>query len=1349
MINQFASNQIKQILIAAAMLLSFFSGATLSAMSDDVRILDASDQGITLELSPLIERIDTLRINQDIFLSIRLSNGSISGDPGYPAIPTRVVNVGIPLEAEVTVKIIGVETQAFEGKLLPIPFIDQAANYHYHPQPEVYQSTQLFPQQIITFDQSGFIRDQRVVTIRLAPLQLQGGANRILFHHRIIIRVDFNGSTEGIGSRLDARRDEEFYRGVVINFPQSRKWLKRHLPQLKRAKPVFPAENLYKITIKQDGLYKISGDDLAKQGVNISAIQPETIKIFNNGGRELPQSLKEWRPDSLIEHAIRVVDLNGNGKFDKDDYILFYGKAVNGWDRLDSKPSFYQHYINHYTTENIYWLNWGNRLGKRMAMKPSVALAGATPAPYFTGRFFNEDESVNYLKSGINWFGRQMLGQSAQQSYSVFLPDPATSENNVYFKIQLLGITPGNHSFSVTLNNQLLGNFSFYGSYTLRAFEAQATVPLAANGVNTLKITYNGSAAESQSYVDWFEIQYKRQFIARDNSLMFNQVGEAPQLYQISNFKNNQIEVYDITDPFNVQMIADAVIGSGTITFGDASTGLPRRDYFAATPEAWLQPTRIQPVTSANLRNSVEGADFIIITHDDFYDAVLPLKYHRETFDSLKTFVVRITDVYHEFSWGLFDPIAIRDFIKYAYDNWTPSPRYVLLCGDGDYDYKNIKSNLDRNWIPTYQTAELDENSNRTMDEFFVLVSGDDNHPDLAIGRFPVQSVEETQNVVEKILRYETLPYWQPDQEIPVEDWRNIVTMVADDEYHNSQSQNEVMHTRDAETIMEVTIPKSLNKEKIYLIEYPAIREPAFSGFRKPAATAALLDRLNKGTLIVNYVGHGAPTIWADERVLLDNRDVDLIQNDDKLPLWVAATCDFGRFDDPMERGTAEKLFVTKRRGGIAFMTSARLAYASDNTELNKRFYQQLFSNPYGPTERLGVALIRAKINNFSTINDQKYHLYGDPTMRLAKPILIGNIASMQPDTLKALSEIIIRGQATTGKPGAQKFSGKALLKIFDSQSIKIYQTPFGSQIPYIAPGRTIFRGIVNVNQGELAARFMVPKDISYGGTNGRISIYFANEQQHGAAYRENIPVGGTSALRDIEGPIIKIRVAGGLLSDGSYIPQDAILEIEIADSVSGVNIAGDIGHHITMVIDDRDDNEIILTDQFNYYEDNFKAGKIRYPLTSYKSNSYDSNNNLIQHVGLEPGEHKVRVKAWDNFNNSSVASIGFTVISNDQLKISNVYNYPNPFTTGTTFLFSLSHPSQCRIRIYTIAGRLIQTISDLSCDAGLNQVFWDGHDRDGDPLANGVYLYQIAATARTGERILKDEFVGKLVIAR
>jgi len=1334
------------LLILIVIVLSFFNRAYAN---QDVQILDSSDRGITIQFSPKIERMDTIQLNGESFYKIYIAHASFTGHPGEPMIPVRVINVGIPLQSEINVSVVSVEAREITGKLLPAPEIDQSGGYNFEILSPVYQSPELFPQHIMTTEQPGFIRDQRVVKINLLTMQFSGQSERIKLLNKIIFQINFLGKANAPIERRNIVADEEFYKGVVVNYPQSKRWLKKHVKNLKRTNAFFQHENRYKISVRQDGIYKVSGSDLSTIGVNIDSINPESIRIYNNGGRELPQSLTAPRPDSLIENAIRFIDLNNNGKVEDSDYILFYGKAVDNWEPHEDSTDFYQHYINHYTHENIYWLTWtGDNTGKRMQNKPSLSAPDIEIAPDFWGLYYDEDEINNLFNSGYHWFGRLMAGNS-EQGYSVYLPHPNNHENNVFFRFQCLGVTTGSHSFTVYLNNKLLTNVSFSGSYHLETHEKLSTIPLSKDGYNSLKIKYNNVSSESKAYVDWLEIQYKRQLIADDNYLFFNQTADGPQKYSITNFQNDNIEVYDITDWSNVQLVTNTEISAGAVVFVDADTGFPRRKFIALTPEAYLQPEKIEPVIFADLRHSIVGADFIIITHEEFYEAVLPLKQHREIHDTLMTEVVKISDIYNEFSWGLFDPIAIRDLVKFAFDNWNPVPKYVLLCGDGDYDYKNIISDLDKNWIPPFETTDFSKTNNRTMDEFFVLVSGDDSNPDLAIGRFPVQSHEEAENVVEKLIEYDNSPIWSTAQTHPLEDWRNVVTMVGDDEYHDYDSKNEVMHIRDADYIMENYIPNSFNKEKIYLIDYPAIKEPSTSGFRKPAATEALLKRINNGTLILNYIGHGAPDIWADERVLLGNRDFERIQNQSKLPLWIAATCDFGRFDDPMEQGLAEKLFVAKQRGGIAFMTSARLAYATDNTALNRKYYEKLFKNDYGHSERLGVALIQAKIDNYSSTNDQKYHLFGDPTMRLATPQYSAQITSIQPDTLKALSDIMVNGQIMKQSTRWENFEGKALLKVFDSKTNKIYTTEFGSHIPYVAEGKTIFRGTIHINQGQFKARFIVPKDITYGGKYGRFSIYFANEQVHGSGYRDYIPVGGTSVLQDAEGPIISIGFEGQNFVNGNLVGEKSKLEVEIADSISGVNIAGDIGHNITMIVDAEESNEIVLTDLFNYYEGNFKAGKVIYDFSTHKRLNYDQNNNLIEQYGLEPGEHTIRIKAWDNFNNSSIAASSFTVVSDRILKISDVFNYPNPFASSTTFLFAINQPSQIKIKIYTLGGRLIDSLTNLSGEAGMNQFDWDGRDKDGDVLANGVYLYKIIATAQQQAKTLKDEYIGKLVIAR
>jgi len=1332
----------KKIKTLSTLIAIFIISSPLLA-NDSLDIIESTNGGVTINYEPVVDLIDTIKIKNETYLKINCNRNTLLSKPGEPLIPTRIVNIGIPLKAEVDVNIISTKFRSIEGKLLPAPDIDREGTYSYKKNQELYAKSSFYPEQILSFDEPVYIRDQRVLPIKVNTIQFEPAKNRINILDKIEFRINFKGIVSQTAKMPDIK-DDEFYHGLITNYSQSKKWLKEHPHKMALKKSFLESDAWYKIEIKDEGIYKISGSDLVDKGVDIGSINPKTLRIYNNGGKELPRNLSVTRPDSLIENSIRVIG-EDDSTFNNSDYILFYGRPVEHWDFISDTSNFYEHYINHYTDKNVYWLTWGGgKTGKRIENKATEANSNLDANYDFWGRYKDEDELNNFLESGLDWFGRLMAGNQ-DQVYSLYLPFANNVNNNVYFKIRCLGLTSGNHRFSLYFNNEYFAAFSFTGNQ-LYTYDLTTTLPLSESGYNNLKIQYNGYTPESQVYLDWIEAQYRKQYSAENNFLWFSQFQDGPQKYRITNFTSNQIDVYDISDWQEIKLITNTETVSGAVTFVDENIGYPRHQYIAVSDEGYQTPVNIEQVTFANLRALNNGADFIVITHDDFFDAVLPLKQQREEKDNLKTEVVKISDIYNEFSWGLIDVTAMRDFIKYAYENWNPSPKYILLCGDGDYDYKNIKTDTDKNWLPPYQTTELNENTNRTSDDWFVTVSGYDSRPDLAIGRFPVQSAEETENVVEKILNYENTPYWNPGQSQFLDDWRNVITMVGDDEFGTTS--NETMHIRDAEYIIEHYIPNSFEKEKIYLIEYPAEKDPSTSGIMKPAATEDLLKRINNGTLILNYVGHGAPPLWAHERVLKESRDFELIQNENKLPFWLAATCDFGRFDDPLEQGLAEKLFTAKGIGGIAFLASARLAYASDNTALNRQYYEQLFTQE-NSTERIGIALLKAKVSNYSSTNDQKYHIYGDPTMRLVAPKFTAIISSVEPDTLKALSEIKVSGYVYGKDFEINNFEGKALLKVLDSRKNKIYTTAAGSNISYVTPGNTIFKGTLSVNQGQFTGKFIVPKDISYGGNLGRISLYFADEQIHGIGYRDSLPVGGTSILSDAEGPIIKIGFQGQDFIDGSLVGKKSILEVEVADSISGVNIVGDIGHNITMVLDDNENDKLALTDYFNYFEGNYKAGKVVYDFASHKSSGEVEENSTNDALGLSSGNHKITIKAWDNFNNSTVTSAYFTVVSENVLEIKDVFNYPNPFTSNTTFTFITSQNCDVKIKIYTVRGTMVQTLDGLSGVSGPNQIYWDGRDREGDIMANGVYLYKIIAVTENQDKTLKAESIGKLVIAR
>ncbi|MFX0140006.1 MAG: type IX secretion system sortase PorU, partial [Candidatus Hodarchaeota archaeon] len=750
------------------------------------------------------------------------------------------------------------------------------------------------------------------------------------------------------------------------------------------------------------------------------------------------------------------------------------------------------------------------------------------------------------------------------------------------------------------------------------------------------------------------------------------------------------------------------------------NSNLPKR-YLALTPERIRSPERMEKDIISDLRASTRQADFIIITHDDFYDQALPLKSLRENCDNLKTEVVKISDIYDEFSWGLFDPVAIRDFIKYAFDNWVIQPRYVLLFGSGDFDYRNIIDPVDHNWIPPFETTEKYEGNSRAWDDWYVCVNGDDYYIDLAIGRLPVRNPDHARNVIKKIIDYQNTPV--------LGDWRNNITIIADDVTGESTYGIEREHTEESENITQNFIPKSFNVNKIYLVEYPPVYTASITGIRKPAAQQDIIEAINRGCLIINYIGHGRYDLWAHEVVLMMDQDLQKINNGRRQAFWIAATCYFGRFDNPAYESMTEELILLENNGAIAVFASARLVGSAPNAALNKLLYTKLFPSGYHKV-RLGDAVAAAKNARGNYENDQKTILFGDPTLYLANPSYKAKITSVTPDTIKALSRLSISGEIQKDGFLWSDFNGNILLRTFDSKKYRTYVLDDNSVLNYWLPGNTIFRGTATINQGRFNFQFIVPKDITYGGQQGRLSLYFWNEEVDGSGFRDLLPVGGTETdLFDAEGPQITIRFNGDDFHDGEFTNENPVLNIEVTDSISGINIAGDIGHSINLTLDEEKYN---LTDLFNYNNNSYISGNIAYTLGP-----------------LEEGPHKIIVKAWDNSNNSSEVNTEFKVVFSDKLVLKNVLNYPNPFFNSTEFTFWTNQLCEASIKIYTVSGRLIRKIDHLFANNGFNHVYWDGNDEDGNPIANGVYLFKICAKAQYEGNTISAEAIEKLMIMR
>lgn len=1334
-------------------LLLLLIAALSRAAEPDAKLVQANAQQTTIDLKLTSFKFDTLRVGGAMLGVIPKFTNSFSAEkPGAPDLPRRVFIIGVPAGARVEATVLPGAVEELRGlTVAPFPTArleEGEQRVEYLPDTQTSSRNDFFPTDLISVDAPDLFRQQRVVRVVVSPVQYNPAQKTLRIYQELRLIVRHAGS-EPAGQATSftfipaggSEVEETFYRNLIFNYEQARQFrLPRQTQTLRKAASPFAEGPLYKIALRAEGMYRITGQALAGAGIDLTSVQPAQIRLFNNGGKGLPRGLFDPRPEGLVENAIYVSD-GGDGRFDPSDFILFYGRGVDGFE-FDTTSGQMRHYLNKFGFDNFYFLSVtpysDGSTGKRMSSRAPLPFAVAqTLATSFQQYVYDEEELNPLFESDQTWFGYDFGTRSNTntRTYKLQLPDPVTdATGRILFRFyaQYFSSTP--HRMAVTFNQQPINEFVIPGNSFRTQDFTLARSGVIKNGENEILLTYTGSGDATHMYIDYFELNYARQLRMPGPSLIFDGTASTdPVAYRLDNADPNGLWLFDVSDFSTAALLTTEnwQVNGAQITFTDAgSTPNPRR-YAVATNAGFtnIEAGAITKDSPSNLRSPDHSADMIIITHDDFVSQAQRIESLRENWQPyspspqrLEVEIVNIQDVFDEFSSGMYDPVAIRDFLKYAYENWRKRPSFVLLFGDSDYDPKNIRNKSDKNWIPSYHTAELDEYTSRVTDSWFAYVNGNDALMDLAIGRIPARSLAEAEAYVNKLIKYETNPVFGP--------WRNAIIMVADDE--NSPDGLEAFHINDTENLINQRTPDYFDIRKLYLTEYPAVQSASISGIRKPAATDAFMQMLQRGALIVNYAGHGNPTVWAHERLLELSADFDRIQNDDLQAVWVAATCTWGQFDLVDSQSYGEQLLLVPNRGAVAVLATSRLVFATANANLNQAYYTSLFSG--GQTsETLGMALVGARAVTRNTVNDEKFLIYGDPSMRLGIPRYSARLST--PDTINALGLTRVSGEILReGQPWAG-FNGTARVEVFDSERFVNYRNGNFS-INYTLPGNSLFRGEAPVTNGVFDLQFIAPKDLTYGGRRGRFSVYFWNDSTDGNGYRENIAIGGTAAnFSDTQGPEIQIGFASMQnFVSGGYVGPDPILQVTLKDSISGINIAGEIGHKITLTLDGNNDSKIDVTDFFNYNSGNYTTGTLRYPLT-----------------GLSEGRHTVEVKVWDNFNNSNTASAEFVVAPADQVVLREVMNYPNPFRNQTTFTFEINQPAaNVKIKIYTLAGRLIRTLEVPGNGDNFRMIPWDGRDQDGDEIANGVYLYKVIANYSNGtEGATNAEELGKLVVQR
>lgn len=1127
---------------------------------------------------------------------------------------------------------------------------------------------------------------------------------------------------------------------------------------------VLATGNWFRFYVKKSGIYKISKSFLRELGFDVN-VDPRRIKIYGNGGRMLPLQNNISYPIDLEENAILCAGEN-DGTFNDEDYILFYAEGMDNW---NSESLTHE---NLYADNSYYYITYGATNGKRIQNFTQPTGSSTLQLNTYDGYQYYEKDLVNPGKIGRRWFG-EAFDIDNDQTFTFELPNYIPG-SNVNLTANFCAISFGSTSFKVKANGVELATVpinTLTGTSGVLGFENILNQSFTPSGSSiAINLTYNnGGVPSSKGYLDYIVLKYNanlkgygKQF-RFSNSLVETNIGIGE--FTITNATSIQ-SIWDISDIYNVTKIDNNqsnLIFKTNLGQSKKFIALDINDVYIPSKETLTRVANqnLKGTIFQNNQGNFQDVDYLIITPSSLLNQAESLANLHRSQGNLNTKVVSLESIYQEFGGGKQDIAAIRNCIKYVYINAsTPSKRvkYVNLFGDASYDYKDrIRNNT--NIVPIfhgfYPESSLTQNNTTNFslfasfmsDDFFVMM--DDNEGDMqtnadgldiAVGRMLVSSSEQAAEMINKVYEYyDEKSYGR---------WRNNLVYYADDP--DPFKSGDWFLQKDLNVLADqVTLANPFfNTKKIYTDAYT--QEVSAGGPRYPQAKKDFLDAIDLGALVLNYYGHGNEESFAVERIF-EKADAQALNNRYKYPLFITITCEFTRFDDPSRPTGGEYMYWNKSGGAISMLATTRQIGQLTGIQLNEDVYNYLFSMQNGEYLSIAEALRKAKILPGST-NRRVVFYIGDPALKLAipKPKVVLTKLNDQPiatttTTLQALSLVKISGEVVDENNAIiSTYNGDLAVQVFDKNlnrltidndnvSVLLNQP----KLNFTTLGETIYRGNASVTNGSFEFSFVVPQDIQIPLGTGRISFYVKSTQpqlQNQSGYSNLIKVGGVNinAPVDTTPPKVKLYMNDTNFVSGGITNSSPIFLAFLEDE-HGINTASGIGHDIVAILDNNENNPYVLNDYYETENNDYTKGMVTYPFRN-----------------LAPGLHTILFKAWDVYNNLITAEIQFVVVGNEELALTQVLNYPNPFVNYTEFWFNHNRPFEplnVQVQILTISGKLVKTINQTVVSDGFlsREIKWDGKDDLGDKIGKGVYVYKLTVESTlTGT---KTEKIEKLVI--
>jgi len=932
--------------------------------ANQVNLMAASDDETTFAVQAEVYRLETVEGVDGPCQNIVMDGYEAAGAAGSPQMPVRSLLLGIPAGATPSLEIIADSPLRLPNSYRICPAPQAVAEesdggiVSYEEQAvavdgTVYRQNTLFPAAATRIVDSGWMGRLQFVRIEIAPFQYNPSDGSLIHHAQMQVRVRHSGAALQATSASGADSFTQSIQGLLINGALASGWATAPSAAINAAanNGWRPPTQALRLSVREEGLYAITYDELVQAGVPIASISSHNLRLYLNGQ----------------DVAVRVVDSHNaddvDGLFGRDDRLLFYGRGV------DEK----------YTDANVYWLSYAAS-GSLHMITQNQATGGVPVSSYrATARY---EENFNYVSSapklpGYNhWYGRLLTvaGPNASNSWQIPLSTSflAPGDSTATIEAAMVSRTNGSHHVKFYVNETYVGDEQWSGP-VYQTFSVAFDQALLKTGSNIFRVEIlNDLDGQTVSvvYFDWLQLHYQRQTNAVGDRLLFDSPGSGTWKFSLAGFSSGELEAYDVTNPLRVAHIS---MPTGTNTGLSLTTNNSR--FLVQRTNQRKSVAAIEKANTADLLATSNSADYFIIAHTEFLTAIQPLADYRAT-QGLKVAVIDVQHIYDIFNYGRISPEAIRDFLIYAYSNWqSAGSSYVLLVGDGTFDPRTYRNDSARTFIPPYLEMVDPDLGETAADNRYVTIVGTDRMPDMHLGRLPAESPADVTGMVNKIFDYESA---SADS-----GWNGNVLFVADDlkggggAFYNFSNAIADGSMRIADESIPL-LPSTYRKKKLYL---------PYDCANGDSCRESIVSQINQGALIVSYVGHSAKEYWAEENLL--NLSALNQMTNSTYPVMLPMTCLEGYYHEA-ETGRmslGEALVRKSGAGAIASWSATGLGLATGHDYLERGFFISVF---HSGVRELGPATTFGKIYLYSESPAGKYDdlldtftLLGDPALKL------------------------------------------------------------------------------------------------------------------------------------------------------------------------------------------------------------------------------------------------------------------------------------------------------------------------------------------------------------------------------